>query len=457
MSAADELQGMTEIHLFAGAGGGVLGSMRFGLKTVAYVEWDDYPQKILAARMADGLLETAPVFGDVREFDTTPYEGKVDIVSGGFPCQPFSMAGKRLAESDPRNMWPATRDIIRRIRPKYAFLENVPGLLTDTHGYSGVVFGELARSGYDIVWTCLPAAAIGAAHRRDRMWILGRRRGSDTSINPEGTLVEFARFDQGDLSWRNPSGQCRGDTQSPSTSFLMFPRSGVVSMTPNGAVVMYAIDPVSMADGTTRDGWPWPRILEDLHIPDPQPTLSKVRPYGFDPSVFRSWKTPSARDMKNASMSFIEAGIMSGNHSGLDGEVVAVTVEEYAARMGLDALELVRNRFHESMGYLNPDWVEWLMGWPIGWTSLHPMAQAEIDAYRDTMPGTWWHREPAHVPRIVMGHPKRQPRLKACGNGQVSLCASAAFEVLLETYRQLDVVSSYDFPNEIDALAMLGL
>ena len=86
MSVTDELKGMTEIALFAGAGGGVLGSKMLGIRTVAYVEWDAFPQAILKARMADGLLEDAPVFGDVREFDTTPYAGKTDIVSGGFPC-----------------------------------------------------------------------------------------------------------------------------------------------------------------------------------------------------------------------------------------------------------------------------------------------------------------------------------------------------------------------------------
>ena len=267
MSVTDELAGMTEIALFAGGGGGVLGSKMLGIRTVAYVEWDAYPQAVLKARMADGLIETAPVFGDVREFDTSPYAGKVDVVSGGFPCQPFSTAGRREADFDPRNMWPATRDIIRGVRPKYAYLENVAGLLTGTHGYFGVVIGELARSGYDVAWTCLPAAAVGAPHRRDRMWILGRRR----DVESTGTvpLAEFARFDEESLSWRSGPGRCRGDTASTVTASVPWPRSGFVRTGTDGSVVVYALDPVSQADGTTRDGWPWPRILEDLRIPTP--------------------------------------------------------------------------------------------------------------------------------------------------------------------------------------------
>jgi len=109
------------------------------------------------------------------------------------------------------------------------------------------------------------------------------------------------------------------------------------------------------------------------------------------------------------------------------------------------------------VGQLNPDWVEWLMGWPVGWTSMSPMTATETEAYATTMPGPWWRREPPHIPRITVGTVDRAGRLKACGNGQVSLANAAAFEVLLETFRQVEVACAHGGPGEQDALDFLGL
>lgn len=94
------------------------------------------------------------------------------MVCAGFPCQPFSVAGKQRAGFDPKNQWPATIDIIRVVRPRYVFLENVTGLLAGSHGYFGHILGELAASGYDAQWEVLSAADCGAPHRRDRLWIV---------------------------------------------------------------------------------------------------------------------------------------------------------------------------------------------------------------------------------------------------------------------------------------------
>jgi site-specific DNA-cytosine methylase len=734
-------------------------------------------------------------------------------------------------------MWPATRDIIRGVRPKYAYLENVAGLLTGTHGYFGVVLGELARSGYDVAWTCLPAAAVGAPHRRDRLWVLGRRRDGNQSIVPEGTLTEFARFDDDSKAWCRFDGRCRADTASTVSSYIPFPRSGTVAVAPDGTTTVYALDPVALADGKTRSGWPWPRILKDLRIPDPAasvkdaPVATDVEmmptPNAFDahavgasrsasrpewgrhgvslhhlaaewsaregrtfptplagnatpgeggnhggmalraaaavtdaqhartwatptagiakeavtpgmadrvdrrnnvgnlledvahslygegseppdtawPEGTRTWPTPTVRDMKGASQSFVETGLRTGHYSGLDGAVIGAAVEEAAEAEGVDALEMFRewptptasnNRkskraltassdngrrsgggqssppaleqavelaegivpkelegvdpdslppatramwptpqasrvsndvtvrtasqrsadsppnklgwavgeaeddrenwptpsagmykqdVHDSgqyaeqifsdgrqitlaaavklrprdqgdgdldldavfgldgtegaaltvdlddlvdlssddtplpwhiinptvnvregqfptpaaadsfcnaadgfsplgrfiqndgkrpprrskeerevaranrgpVGQLNPDWVEWLMGWPVGWTSMTPMSHDEAEAYATAMPGPWWRLEPLHIPRITVGTVDRVGRLKACGNGQVSLANAAAFEILLETFRQIEVACAHGGPGEVDALDILGL
>ena len=165
---------MRELSLFTGAGGGVLGSILLGWETIGYVEWDKYCQRVIAARIADGCLPVAPIFGDVREFvlsgAAAEYRGIADVVSGGFPCQPFSTAGKRAGADDSRNMWPATIATIRAVQPRYAFLENVPGLLSS--GYFGTILGDLAESGYDARWRILSAAELGAPHKRDRLWIV---------------------------------------------------------------------------------------------------------------------------------------------------------------------------------------------------------------------------------------------------------------------------------------------
>lgn len=165
---------MNELSLFSGAGGGVLGSKLLGWRTVGYVEYEKYCQEILKQRISDGVLDAAPIFGDIRSFIregyAKAYQGMVDVVSGGFPCQPFSVAGKGLGEADPRNMWPATLACVRIIRPPLVFLENVPGLLADP--YMGRIFGDLAESGYRVRWTCLGADDVGANHRRKRLWIL---------------------------------------------------------------------------------------------------------------------------------------------------------------------------------------------------------------------------------------------------------------------------------------------
>src|SRR3990167_7197429 len=124
---------MRELSLFSGAGGGLLGSKVRGWTCVGYVENNEYCQKVLRQRIADGILDPAPIFGDIRKFVSEGwaerYRGKVDIVTAGFPCQPFSTAGSMLGQDDERNMWPETIQTICQIRPPLAFLENVPNLL----------------------------------------------------------------------------------------------------------------------------------------------------------------------------------------------------------------------------------------------------------------------------------------------------------------------------------------
>ena len=142
---------MRELSLFSGAGGGLLASKYFlGWETIGYVEYEEYCQKVLKQRIADGLLDAAPIFGDIRAFISEgyaeQYKGMVDVITGGFPCQPFSVAGKGLGEDDPRNMWPSTIECIRIIRPQFAFLENVPAILNHPYFFLRFIIWSRVKS-----------------------------------------------------------------------------------------------------------------------------------------------------------------------------------------------------------------------------------------------------------------------------------------------------------------------
>jgi len=113
-------QVVRELSLFTGAGGGLLGTHLLGWRPVGYVEYNEHCQKILNQRILDGILPEAPIFGDVREFCkkyAKAYKGMVEVVAAGFPCQPFSAAGRQRAADDERNMWPATADVLRKVCP----------------------------------------------------------------------------------------------------------------------------------------------------------------------------------------------------------------------------------------------------------------------------------------------------------------------------------------------------
>lgn len=188
---------MRELSLFTGSGGGILGTKLLGWKTVGYVEFNEYCQKVLAARIKDGYIENAPIFGDVRAFISegyaAAYKGLVDVVSGGFPCQPFSTAGFQAAEDDPRNMWPATLRVIEEIQPAWAFLENVTGLLQATHGYFGTILADLASIGYNARWGVLSAEASGAPHVRERLWLIAYKK-KENVANSRKNDAQFSKL-----------------------------------------------------------------------------------------------------------------------------------------------------------------------------------------------------------------------------------------------------------------------
>ena len=161
---------MNELALFAGAGGGILGGHLLGWRTVCAVEWEPYAASVLVQRQNDGILPPFPIWDDVQTFDGRPWRGIVDVVSGGFPCQDISAAGKGAGIDGERSgMWREMARIICEVRPRYAFIENSPMLTT--RGLDRVL-SDLASMGFDARWGVLGAADVGAPHQRDRIWVV---------------------------------------------------------------------------------------------------------------------------------------------------------------------------------------------------------------------------------------------------------------------------------------------
>ncbi len=163
---------LTHFSLFSGIGGIDLAAEWAGFTTVGQVEIDDYATKVLEKHWPD-----VPRWRDIRSVtgDDVRARGikEVTVLSGGFPCQPHSLAGKRKASTDERDLWPEYRRLISEIRPKWVVAENVRGLLTSENGrfFRGIL-RDLSEMGFNVGWCCFPAAWVGAVHRRERIFTI---------------------------------------------------------------------------------------------------------------------------------------------------------------------------------------------------------------------------------------------------------------------------------------------
>lgn len=181
---------MNELALFAGAGGGILGGKLLGWRTVCAVEIEPYPISVLIARQNEGILPPFPIWDDICTFDGKPWKGIVDVVSGGFPCQDISSAGKGAGIAGERSgLWSEMARIISEVEPRFVLVENSPMLVG--RGLARVL-GDLARLGYDARWGIISAGSAGAPHLRERCWIFGYSSsvGWTTTRNESGNTKE---------------------------------------------------------------------------------------------------------------------------------------------------------------------------------------------------------------------------------------------------------------------------
>jgi DNA (cytosine-5)-methyltransferase 1 len=194
------------IGLCAGYGGIELGLKRVirNLRSIALCEVEAFAIANLVAKMEAGYLDAAPVWTDLKTFPYGAFHGCVDILTGGYPCQPFSSAGQRRGEQDPRHLWPYIANGIQILRPKFCFFENVEGHIT--LGLPDVI-EDLAGMGYRTAWGIFSAAEVGAPHQRKRVFILAYRDDGESWKDIEPTKSWSDWLEQS-------SGDTRGDEQA---------------------------------------------------------------------------------------------------------------------------------------------------------------------------------------------------------------------------------------------------
>lgn len=197
----------THLSLFSGIGGLDLAAEAAGFVTVGQIEYADFPRKVLEKNFPD-----VERWRDVRQFTVDDFRQRtgystVDILSGGFPCQPHSLAGKRLASRDERDLWGEMRRIICELRPRWVVAENVLGLLSSEHGrfFAGIL-RDFSDLGYSVGWCVLSAAAVGALHRRERVAIVAYANGKSVERLRCRNGFAFSREDDGFPPVRMPGG-----------------------------------------------------------------------------------------------------------------------------------------------------------------------------------------------------------------------------------------------------------
>ena len=209
---------MTHGSLFSGIGGFDLAAQWMGWENVFHVERDPFCRQVLSHH-----FPKSQSFDDVKTFDATHFRGRVSVISGGFPCQPFSAAGKRAGTSDDRYLWPEMFRIIREARPTYVVAENVRGLLSWNDGLVlDTVCSDLEGEGYEVFPVVLPAASVNAPHKRERIWIVATNANSQKRKRGGGASKrERQEAKQGRDGVQCPITRPRKESDAPDTHGAM--------------------------------------------------------------------------------------------------------------------------------------------------------------------------------------------------------------------------------------------
>lgn len=328
--------------LCSGIGGLELGLERaWGAETVWHAEVDEAASAVLAARWPG-----VPNVGDLRNLnDMTP----VDVLTAGYPCQPFSHAGRRKGTDDPRHLWPHVAAAVRHLRPALVVLENVPGHLS--LGF-GDVLGDLAEAGYDAEWRCLRASDVGCCHRRERVFIAAYTDGHGTGPEPGGSGAETPAGPLSGAQRRGTAGPVLGGGPAPDASHFGRQRGGRARQRgtgPEDSRRSTAADTDERGRGT---GEP------DLHSGEPDPQGGA--PADADGQRQPGWaehhgEPPAGRVPERQPR-------MDPDGHVLDWGPFAGAIGRQEQWHGPAPLPTIRRK-------LNPTFVEWMMGYPAGWVT----------------------------------------------------------------------------------------
>ena len=291
--------GPSILSLCSGIGGLDLGiKLAFpGARTICHVEREAACCQILASRMEEGRLDPAPVWTDLHTFTGRDWSGTVDIIAAGYPCQPFSLAGKGLAEKDPRHLWPEVKRIIREVQPRAVVLENVQGHVK--RGLDKVLL-DLHELGFDAEWGVYSAAQAGAPHRRNRIFVLAYSRsrrfpfewttlyddgsdaqrddtdGCDINMADAERLARQRRGEPGDLERTSSEDTGEGDQRERSGEAPHDPIEGVAD---SGSERLQGIEQAGSTEGSVGRS-----RRADLSPPRPEEDWSGIRE-DFYPAV----------------------------------------------------------------------------------------------------------------------------------------------------------------------------
>lgn len=357
-------------------------------RVVAYVEIEAYAVANLINKMEDNIIPPAPVYTDLKTFPSEVFRDRVDIITGGYPCQPFSAAGARKGTDDPRHLWPHIRRHIQSIRPFRVFFENVSGHIT--LGLNTVI-SDLEEDGFRSTWGIFSAAEVGAPHQRQRVWILGdsQHNGSSICEKPRDIVETVANSQEG----KDPALKSQGASRSDSGEDLSGRVADSDSVRCDGRELSHGIGEREME-------------IEALERPRQSVVRSKAEGCGGDSGevVADSDNTGQYSDCGSVQKSEVR------HDTGRSSKALADTIGE-----GCERPERVRIDSSQT-----PEW---------GSRSYGSTAKCSNDRQQ------WeWPPEP-RLGRVVDGCANRVDRIRLLGNGVVPQTAAKAWLTLNNRFK----------------------
>jgi site-specific DNA-cytosine methylase len=422
------------LDLFSGIGGFALGAHNAGFDFEGHYfsDIEEYAVKVYQKRFPCALP-----LGDIRKVDYGKLPRGKWIVTGGFPCQPHSTAGKRKGSGDKRDLWPECERMLRELRPEIALFENVTGLFVSNGGeFFNRILSDISKNGYDAEWQVISASEIGAPHIRNRVWItcyVNNRGGGIPNHNMKSVVYPTpvaadattgAIIGKDDLFYTTKTGTPRRINKSGADGSLGLARFIKLSPTPAIGTPTASMSRRSkkFAKGRTpspaefvqmfpvpQDGdfededvgntefWPTPRAGN----PGSRPNKKGGRVLAEE--VKKSFPTPKASDCKGAGPYMGKGHLHDIKKKNLKGVVL-----------------------EPCGGQLNADWVEALMGYPVFWTDILKESIVDMDYPAVWLDGSW----EKDIPRIIINQKNRVKRLTCIGNSIVPKIAEILFLII---------------------------